>query len=1091
MCLAGLLPVLLSSPVWGQSITVTEPNGVGDRIAEGQDFAVYTLANRWDMSDAQDVITYESYNIINEVLPSASGTYHATAETDDPGFWIHWPGLPGSIRLERGEFFPIDPTRYTQLTMRVKYTGPGVDFLQLVYFQDWPPVPGEFSTTGFYPLQSGEWVILSIDLETAAMQGQSALWPNLPEVKGLRIDPGVNQGSQFEFDWVRLSGSATNEVPSEFQVRWSSSGLGGSTIALDLVDEFGTEFELVSGLPSGTTSYMADLSAFPPADYSIRVRASNGTSGMSPGQVTINESPVATLIQPDRAGDEDNDYALVEVGNRWGPFEPADVTQFRNTIGQNFEGGSVNGYATTWDSSVTLNTPTFIDTNRYRMLSLDYELEGDYDLGEGAVFRIFWGANSMSPWTSEDVVIHEGRHKYFVGDMRDVLVEEDFTVDRWQGAVNFFRFDPHEYSTELEDRQFHLYNLRLAPLDTANPSYTFEWSAADADDNATIAIYLDEDAEPNSGNEITVATGLPENGPTSLTWNSAGVDPGEYLVYTVIDDGLNETIKYASGPLLVGSTTTTEIDVTQPPAGNARLPAGGDFATDVLADAWDFNESTDLIGMLSDNIGSLQVNQATGKLSGTSVTNDPQFWLMHPDYFVAGSTNNGRVHPIDPGEYRYLVAKMRVTAPSAQFFQVVFLNERGEFTPGDFGLSEVEVVEAGSWQIAIIDLWATGTSTEQWLGFSEITGLRIDPVTSAGVSFEYDWIRLVPNNDPQSTQYTTFWEADTLQADTLDLFVVDPDGAAMQMADNIAASAGSAVLDLGLLAPDRWSVRAVASSGPMADSAGTINVNAPPTLTFLQPDSSGDSRGDFATTQLGNPWGVFDPNDVVAAQGIGGLTYSGGEVHGTLLGPNPNVKLNVGSGIDASAYRMLSITFSLSSPDDSGSRLQVFWNTGNAGGEELLVDQGLQTYVLGDISDSSLFTFPEAWTGLVNRFRVDPHLSGLSKDFTLAEVRLQRYDTMAGRFTIEWVISDPDDNALVKIYSDLDQVPGNGNETLIGQVQESAGDQLIWTADSAPGPGTYYIYAEVSDGLNENTYYAGGPIEVLPDMLFGDGGFED
>ena len=771
-------------------------------------------------------------------------------------------------------------------------------------------------------------------------------------------------------------------------------------------------------------------------------------------------------------------------------FDAGDVFSFGNVTDISYANGVLSGTATSGDSGVVFNTPSFIDSGRYRMLSIDYELENERNVGEGSVFRIFWGINSTAINISDDYIIQSGRNRYLIGDMNDVIAEGTTQAGWWNGAVNYFRFDPHEFPSNFEDRRFHIYSVKLAPLDSANPSFTFQWQATDSDDNATMRILVDPDQDPTNNNEILVAQGLSENGSDSFTWNSAGVAPGEYYALMEADDGFNQTAHYATGPLLIGSSSETDIEFIEPQGANNRIASGGDFATDVLANPWDFDSQDDIMPTLHRNIAGLSTTP-DGVLVGTSSSPDPQFWLMHPDYFAAATTHNGRINPIDPQAYRYLAVKIRIDGASSQFLQTFFVNDSGGFSEDNFGYSTAAVVSTGGWQVVVIDLWESATgSPNDWRDFDRVRGLRIDPINNNGVAFEIDWARLVPAAGGAGTVFEVQWDAPALSGDTLDLYATDIDGTAFLVADDVAADLGATDIDLRMLAPGEWRVRAVASSGPTADSQGAIDVNAPPILTFLQPDSSGDSRRDFATLEVKNPWGGFDSQDILDMRGIAGLNYIGGQVHGTLVGPNPNVRLNVGNGIDASTYKMLSITFELSDPSDSGSKLQFFWNDANSGGEQLLVSPGLQTYVLGDLSDNGLLDFPLDWSGQISGFRVDPHLSGLSKSFVLADVRLQQYDTLAGFFTLEWVMSDPDDAARVRLYADSDRTPASGNEIFLGEIIGPVQNTYRWEASPGLAEGIYHIYADVDDGLNSSFYYASGPIRVLPDEVFNFGGFE-
>ena len=163
--LVFLLLGTLCAPAWSQSITVLQPDGVNDRVAEGRDFSTYVLGDRWDMSDAKDVATNESGNVTNQVLPTAAGTYKLTSTSADPGFYINWSGIAGTNRLERGERFPIDAAVYSKMAMRLKHNAPGHEPLQVLYFADMPVVAGTWGFTNFIQVPPNQWVTLNYRFE--------------------------------------------------------------------------------------------------------------------------------------------------------------------------------------------------------------------------------------------------------------------------------------------------------------------------------------------------------------------------------------------------------------------------------------------------------------------------------------------------------------------------------------------------------------------------------------------------------------------------------------------------------------------------------------------------------------------------------------------------------------------------------------------------------------------------------------------------------------------------------------------------------------------------------------------------------------
>ena len=155
--------------------------------------------------------------------------------------------------------------------------------------------------------------------------------------------------------------------------------------------------------------------------------------------------------------------------------------------------------------------------------------------------------------TSKAIVLQAGLNTYELGDLRNLLMESGQT-NQWQGAPTYFRIDPHEFPVA---RDIRLDNVTIAPLDTANPSFNITWLDSDRDDNATIEIYVDVDHVPGNFNEVLIASGVNEDTSTdSFMWNaSEHVTEGEYFLYARIDDGFNQTTRYATGPIAVGDGT--------------------------------------------------------------------------------------------------------------------------------------------------------------------------------------------------------------------------------------------------------------------------------------------------------------------------------------------------------------------------------------------------------------------------------------------------------------------------------------------------------------------------------------------------------
>ncbi len=71
--------------------------------------------------------------------------------------------------------------------------------------------------------------------------------------------------------------------------------------------------------------------------------------------------------------------------------------------------------------------------------------------------------------------------------------------------------------------------------------------------------------------------------------------------------------------------------------------------------------------------------------------------------------------------------------------------------------------------------------------------------------------------------------------------------------------------------------------------------------------------------------------------------------------------------------------------------------------------------------------------------------------------------------TLTWYDDDPDDNATIKLYYDVDRLAGTGDEVLLTTTMEdpdgAGGDSYVWDLTGVE-PGTYNVLAVVDDGTN-------------------------
>lgn len=813
----ALIVLLAAQPARAQ-LAVSEPDGIGDVVAEGLDFAVQEIGDAWDMANPADVVTTETLQIRNEAF--SGGVYRGITDGGDPQFYLTFQGVFSSVlTMDRGQRYPIATADYRYLAARVRYrsaaggTLPNASIPTIAYFYrdenslfDAATDDGTFGCSAVTNVAPNDWQILVIDLWQSQCGLKPKGWLDFTTIKGLRINPTLGAGNadvRFEYDWIRLvpeGGSAQKKT-----VTWTG---GSGPFAVAAFND-STEVTLGSGIAG--RSFVADFSILPPGNWNVRV-SGGGQSAVSPGPVTINAAPQLTFTQPDLRGDEANSYAAAVVGNPWGPLSAVDVELTRNisNLSYNSPAGTLTGVsdpstAITGDPYILWRSTEAIDTERYRLVCYTMEIEGDRNIGAGSVARILYGNDTAVPFaTTDDIIVQEGLNEYCIGDLRDIQLEGGLPHD-WFGALNHIRLDPLEFPTS---RAFRVDEFLLAPFDTANPGFAFRWVDADADDDATIDLYIDPDRNPDNGNEIAVVTGLSENsGSDSFAWTAPGqIPPGLYQVMARVDDGRNQITRYALAPLQVGAATSVALAVTEPDGVGDLVSPAPEYSRDERGNPWDMANEGDVVS----TGGLANVAYSGGVFRGNSTNSDPQLILLD-------AASNPR--PVDTGAFRYLTVKLRVTGPGTHFMNAFWFVD-----PATFGFTDGIVVDNGEWQILTLDLTdESNAAAIAWRDNATVRGLRLDPSTQPGANVEIDWITLT--GDGPAAEFQVRWAADNLPNSSFSVFVGD-DQARVLVAEGLGSNVRSATADLSRFPRGSYQATVIADPGPTAMSAGQIVLGA-------------------------------------------------------------------------------------------------------------------------------------------------------------------------------------------------------------------------------------------------------------------------
>jgi hypothetical protein len=562
----------------------------------------------------------------------------------------------------------------------------------------------------------------------------------------------------------------------------------------------------------------------------------------------------------------------------------------------------------------------------------------------------------------------------------------------WSGQVTGLLLSP----TSTTDST---YKAKLVALDwvrlsdpTSATPVTINWDmGSGSGEERSVSLLLDDDDQPDNGVLETLVANLPSARTGSYVWGAKGLPPGTY---------------------------------------NVHARAGSDYAGTVLGAPWDFKEQTDYQVA---NVTNVTLNSSV--LQATSTNKDPQV-LPHID----------PLHPIDAAVYHKLSARINVNATSDIH---ILWTRQGE----GYGtnIARFMRIEPG-WRTIEFDL-DQNPLAGSWSGL--ITGLRFDPGTASGVTFQLDWIGLTSD----------------------------------------AAAESEAEL-----------------TSIMLPNVAKVTINQAPLLNFASPNKK--SGQDYATTMLGAPWDFHDGSTIIGSKELATMNYSGGvmnavtdPIHKGCIGyddcGDPYLYFNVSKDpakfINPNRFKYLTFDYWQEGLFNMGEGWiwRPVWRPSPplgsldfSVGREVLVRDSWPTYTEANgwhtyqmdlrktLMDPRGGTSNEGWNdshGWISQFRIDPTEMAAATKFHLKQVFLTA-DPVAdgGPFTISWDLVNPDDKAKIVAYYTADKTSGERRK--IGSAQQPD-HSLAWNTENVVD-GSYYVYLEADDGNNTTGIYSDVPVIV-------------
>ncbi len=492
---------------------------------------------------------------------------------------------------------------------------PGAAVQGNIQWYNGPVNPQDSATQPFFVFPGTN--IYSFDLRSLSLvQNSSGPWTGA--ITGLRLYPSNQSGITEHLDWVTLSGAAQSSVGVSLTGDASATaqvGVSPDSNPADIMqvirnsDLTTVSREQLVGPTSPGSLTSVDLTGLESGTYYLFALDSNGNvvSGTAPQQVVVNSTPTMQILTPNAVGNLSTDYAsLYKAQNLGQPSQSPDPWNFSSTstytvpyttlpsdygvptivtstvanpyatqIGGNLPAGNwlrtdnTTATKSPFDTNFLLNLgPSAINATQYTNLTIPILLDRPRDIGAGAIMRVAW-ANTNPPqigltnFNQTGNIIVENGLQYITVDLTTVPIDPLSPGQvRWgtgnETYVDYLRIDPHEYPTPTVSYVGPITLTRNFSTN-AQGQFNITWNTADANGGAVTInkIMLDPDRTRGNGNEITIATNVPNTG--SYLFNSGsvpGLAAGSYYVLIQFSNGTNTSYRYSTGKL----------DVAPPPA---------------------------------------------------------------------------------------------------------------------------------------------------------------------------------------------------------------------------------------------------------------------------------------------------------------------------------------------------------------------------------------------------------------------------------------------------------------------------------------------------------------------------------------------
>jgi hypothetical protein len=274
------------------------------------------------------------------------------------------------------------------------------------------------------------------------------------------------------------------------------------------------------------------------------------------------------------------------------------------------------------------------------------------------------------------------------------------------------------------------------------------------------------------------------------------------------------------------------------------------------------------------------------------------------------------------------------------------------------------------------------------------------------------------------------------------------------------------------------------------------------------------SGPDYALDIVNDPWGMSNMQDIASSYNFSTLYNDNGLMYGTTGGGDSRLYLRVTNPIDTNKYKYATFRYTIDALRNFGDgwvQRFLWWYTqphiDPVTTEDMIIYEGWHTYSF-DLSQA-IYEPGGSWSGNLPVFRMDPHEISFPVDMRLDFLTLTGDERISSGTLFPIVYeTNPEEAVTVSFYYDTDRNATNGRTPIVqtmsptapadsnfvylptiptrppivsggppGEINLLTGETRLWNTAGVP-PGTYYISADVYDGVMITTWYSEVPVII-------------